>query len=578
MGDILFLVLRRMRAPLIALILAYAISVLGLVLVPGQDGAGAPARMGFFHAFYVVSYTATTIGFGELPFVFTDAQRAWVTFTIYLSVTCWAYTVGSIFALVQDQTFRGAVARSRFAGRVRLLDEPFYILVGYGQSGTSLAHAFDDLGVRSVILELRPERAARPDIEIFREQPLALAADARWPDVLRDAGVTHPRCKALVVMVSEDEVAQAVAIGASALNPRLPVIARVHSALARDNLEGFGNITVIDPFETFGTNLRLSISAPAVLWVEEWLSSVPGSSCPRPASIPRGHWLILGYGRFGHAVAQALEETGSTWEAIDTDLKLPDHPHLRHCNNSVQSLNQAGIEQAVGVVACTDRDATNLALISRARKLKPGLCVIIRQNHVADRSLIEAAQADMCFVKADVMVRECLQLLVAPLLNRFLMEIRARGPALAEAVAVRLLTELEERVPHIWSFACLAAYPGLREVLADGCPSPLRLGELLINPTDPSQRLAAVALVLLRGNDTHFLPDADMVLASGDHILFAGRAGVESLQGRFLLDPSPVSYVRTGIEPPRTWLFRWAARHAEQRRHRRRTAAAPRHE
>ena len=110
MGDVLFIALRRLRVPLITLILAYAISVAGLVAMPGLDGQGLPASLGFFHAFYVVSYTATTIGFGELPFVFTDAQRAWVTFSIYLSVICWAYALGSIFALVQEPVFRSILA------------------------------------------------------------------------------------------------------------------------------------------------------------------------------------------------------------------------------------------------------------------------------------------------------------------------------------------------------------------------------------------------------------------------------------------------------------------------------------
>ncbi len=31
---------------------------------------------------------------------------------------------------------------------------------------------------------------------------------------------------------------------------------------------------------------------------------------------------------------------------------------------------------------------------------------------------------------------------------------------------------------------------------------------------------------------------------------------VEELQRRFFLEPSPLIYVRTGIEPPRSWLFR----------------------
>ena len=86
----IFLVLRRMRLPLIVLISLFAISVLGLTLVPGQDIDGQPWRMDLFDAFYFMSYTATTIGFGEIPYPFSTAQRAWVIVTIYLSVVAWA--------------------------------------------------------------------------------------------------------------------------------------------------------------------------------------------------------------------------------------------------------------------------------------------------------------------------------------------------------------------------------------------------------------------------------------------------------------------------------------------------------
>ena len=40
----IFLVLRRMRAPLIVLIVIFAVSVLGLTLIPGQDAAGPAVR------------------------------------------------------------------------------------------------------------------------------------------------------------------------------------------------------------------------------------------------------------------------------------------------------------------------------------------------------------------------------------------------------------------------------------------------------------------------------------------------------------------------------------------------------
>jgi len=38
----IFLIMRRMRAPLITLIVILAVSVLGLTLIPGQDGGGQP--------------------------------------------------------------------------------------------------------------------------------------------------------------------------------------------------------------------------------------------------------------------------------------------------------------------------------------------------------------------------------------------------------------------------------------------------------------------------------------------------------------------------------------------------------
>ncbi|MDD3448630.1 MAG: ion channel, partial [Gammaproteobacteria bacterium] len=90
-SNVTSLVFRRMRAPLLVLIGAYAAAILGFVLIPGVDDAGRPWRMDFFHALYFVSYMSTTIGFGELPHPFTDAQRLWTTVTIYLSVTAWLY-------------------------------------------------------------------------------------------------------------------------------------------------------------------------------------------------------------------------------------------------------------------------------------------------------------------------------------------------------------------------------------------------------------------------------------------------------------------------------------------------------
>ena len=150
----IFLILRRMRAPLIVLIVIFAVSVLGLTLIPGRDADGQPTRMGFFDAFYFMSYTATTIGYGEIPHPFTDAQRLWVMVTIYLTVIGWAYAIGSLLTLLQDRAFRQALALQRFTRTVARLREPFLLIVGYGQTGQLLGRSLDALGRRFVVIDV----------------------------------------------------------------------------------------------------------------------------------------------------------------------------------------------------------------------------------------------------------------------------------------------------------------------------------------------------------------------------------------------------------------------------------------
>ncbi len=117
MNNILFIVMRRMRVPLILLICAYSIAIMGLVLIPGEDPSGNVWHMDFLHAFYFVSFMASTTGFGEIPYAFTAAQRLWVTVTIYLTVVVWIYSIGTIISLVQDPAFRQALRERRFTAR-----------------------------------------------------------------------------------------------------------------------------------------------------------------------------------------------------------------------------------------------------------------------------------------------------------------------------------------------------------------------------------------------------------------------------------------------------------------------------
>lgn len=143
-----------MRAPIIVLIVIYAISVFGLTLVPGIDAEGKAAPpLSFFHAFYFISYTATTIGFGEIPAAFSDAQRLWATVCIYLTVIGWSYSIVTLIALLQDKGFQNTLTVNRFSRRVRQIKEPFYLVCGCGETGNLICRTFDRIGHAFVVIE-----------------------------------------------------------------------------------------------------------------------------------------------------------------------------------------------------------------------------------------------------------------------------------------------------------------------------------------------------------------------------------------------------------------------------------------
>lgn len=557
MNEVLFVILRRLRRPLIVLIIAYAVSVWGLVLIPGVDENGNVIRIGFFHALYFISYTATTIGFGELPHTFSDPQRAWTIVCIYLCVVAWAYALGSIFHLSQDQTLRDAMARRRFALRVAAQQEPFVLIVGYGQSGIMLARMLDRMGQRMVIVEMRAERAARIEIEEFQFPPLFLSADGRLPDVLVDAGVTHRRCMAMVALAGNDDTNQSVAIGGTVLNPSLRIIARVHTQIAQANLESFRNIELINPFQSFANNINLDMGSPERLRVIEWLSGLPGGVRPEPLNLPKGHWVVFGSGSFAEYFVSALGSAGVTSSLIELDArKQGETASLQYQAGVTREMVATEVRKAVGIVVCTESDALNLATVTRARSINPEVYVVIRQANVANASLIDASMANLRFVKAEVVSHKARQLLTSPLLIRFLKYLDEDSGDMARRTGELLERHVGEKVPFMWVFDCFASYAGLREALAPEVDPPLTIGDLLINPEQPPERISAVPLLLLRKKKEIPLPAEDMQLLSGDRILFAGQRGEGELQRRFLLEPSPLAFVRTGIEPPRSWLFR----------------------
>ncbi|WP_233498778.1 TrkA family potassium uptake protein [Blastococcus sp. TF02A-26] len=551
-----FVVLRRLRAPLITLILVFAISVLGLSLVPGQDAEGNPARMSVFDAFYFMSYTATTIGFGELPNAFTYAQRMWVTGAIYLTVVGWAYAIGAVLTLLQDRAFRRALTRGHVTRKVARLREPFLLMAGYGQTGEMLGEAFDALGRRFTVIDLDESRIDVLELNTSHADVPGLVGDARDLHALVIAGLDHPWCEGVVALTNDDQANLAVAMSAALLRPELPVVARTTSAVVAERMSAFGSPTVINPFDRFGDRLRLALRAPSSYQLTTWLESGPGAALPERREAPApGRWVVAGYGAFGRHFSGDLRAEGLEVATIDPEpLDGEESPTVTGDASDPDVLVAAGLVGAVGFVAGTDDDITNMSLVAEARRVAPGVFVAARQNSPASDPLFAAMDVDALLVPTAVVAHEAYAQLSTPLLWRFLRGLLERDDAWAAEVTARLVEQCGHHLDPLWKVRLdETEAPSLGGWLSSGR---LRLGDLLRSPVDRERRLAVVPLVLKQGEEHLLAPADDVVLGPGDELLLAGRPAERRALEATLMDDAVPEYLVSGQRVASGWLWR----------------------
>jgi len=559
MDNIIFLILRRMRRPLLTLVMVYAVSILGLVLIPGQDDQGNPWHMDFFHAFYFISFMSTTIGFGEIPYEFTDAQRAWVTFSIYMTVVAWLYGIGNILSLLQDRAFQQAIRERRFAQRIKHLRDPFFLLCGYGETGRELTRALTDRGQHVVVVDRDPLKVSTIRLQNLRDYVPVLHGNARRPVILQEAGLQHPLCAGVVALTHDNEVNLKIALTAKLLNPHITVICRADSHDVEANMASFGTDYIIDPFDTFAKYLATALQSPGLYLLQRWLTSKPGSLLDDPVYPPTaGHWIVCGYGRFGKAVFDRLmKEKMSITVVEETPDKTgePEQGVVEGRGTEAETLLEAGIPEAVGIVAGTDNDANNLSIVMTAKALNPRLFVIARQNYRENDPLFEQVHADMVMHPSTIIAEKIRVLLATPMLYEFMSLAAYQDEAWACALVSRIAGLVNQRVPEIQEVTLEAAsHCAVGEALERGVR--VRLGDIMRDPGNRQRPLACIALLRVSRNARELLPGEECVLEMGDRLLFCGTTHAFARMQWNLCHGPTLEYVLTGEERPRSWIWR----------------------
>jgi len=558
-------VLRYMRGPVFVLIVVYAIGITGMSLIPGHDADGNTVYMNLFHSFYFFTYTATTTGFGEIPGAFSDEQRLWAILCVYMGVVAWLYAIGSIFRLVQNPHFLLALDEHRFARKVRRIHHPFYIICGFGDTGSLLARGLSDHWLRAVIVDKDLERIKALGLRDYRVSMPGLCADPTVPKYLIDAGVRMPNCRAVVILTVNDEVNMRIAVMARLLNADIHILCRSTLEQHKEQLNSLGHMTIINPFEIFAQLLSMAITAPRLHNLNSCLVHNPHVKLGQPIVMPTGNWIICGYGRMGQWVYRQFVRNGIKPVIIDPKAKQVEGAALvipRHANR--ESLQQAGLENAAGVVAGTDSDHDNLSILMWVNSLNPDIFTIVRQNRHENQIAFDAAHANLVLQSSLTTARRVLKHLISPQVQIFLDYLRDHGEDICEQTVQRLRATIGDQRPHLWhSIIRDQEAAAITEYLHDG--NTLTLGQLRRDPHQLDSSIAAMPFTIKRHGESITLPTDSETVMVGDDILFCGTEKGENMLLATMNNAYTLDYLISGHDKARGYLFRWLEQRGQHR-------------
>ncbi|MBU1669169.1 NAD-binding protein [bacterium] len=520
--NALWIILQRLRKPIIVIIVTYAISILGMVLIDGMDDQGNVYHLTFFDAFYFISYTASTIGFGETPYTFTYEQRLWVLICIYLTVIGWFYGIGALVSIISDKTLKSELMKSQFRKRVKMLKSDFIIILGYNHVHSQVIRKLVNVGLNVVLIDNSEENIHGFLLEDFSKSVPVMVGNALLTETLEDAGIHQTNCKAIVAHFFEEEKNLRIAILTKFLNPNVTMITKATWKDTINSLLDTDIAKVENPFEIFAKRIDIALTSPHILILENWIYK-NADLADEASFLPQGKYIICGYGRLGKAIQEKFDKHGIEYVIIDEHLMgtremIENKTFIRANADDKEILLQAGIERAVGLVAGTQNDIDNISILLTAKKLNPNIYVIARENTMKEVSIFEATKSDWLFIIERILINKTALQLAHPLKHAFLKKTLYQDEAWGRALVNFLKSQLGDN-PKLMKLSIdeESAYALYHEIERGEL---VNIDVLLRSLEDWNNNHKAIALLLKRNGKEVLLPQNE-VLQLNDEILFA---------------------------------------------------------
>jgi len=526
-NSALWMILHKIRAPFLVIVVSYTISIIGLLLIDGIDSNGNVYQMSIFDAFYFVTYTATTIGFGETPYAFTYSQRLWISAMIYLSVISWFYAVGTLVGLLQDKLFLSQIARNKFKRQVSSLKEDFIIILGYNYTSSEILKIINDSETRVVVIESEQEKVDSLMLDNYTPHVFVLKANSYDAHTLELAGIKSKYCKAVVSLYKNDDLNLRIALASKMLNSHVTVVAKSTTPRHTSNLTDLDVEVVVNPFKIISSHINLALTAPNLLKIEKWIYQIGYLDDSLPV-LPRGKYIVSGFGRMGEEIVKVFKKNNIDYVFIEINEKKVKQSMKKDINilegdsDDQELLLKAGIKDCVAIIAGTNDDTINISILKTAQKLNPNIVIIARENNIEDFSIFQNAKIDTIFVPAKILINKTTNALIKPSADKFIKYLTKKDEAWGQTLVLRLINTINKNpklhVMHIVKNRTPAIYD---EIVNKKSKIKLEVFKRSLANRDKFNNIVPLMIYNTKNKREILLPSCDEILQKDDKILFA---------------------------------------------------------
>ena len=204
---------------ILALVAIIAIGTIGYEIIEGWS---------FLDSIFMTITTITTVGYREVH-PLSDGGRIFSIFLILGGMGGAFYTLTGIITYIIEGNLGATWGRRRMENKINQLKDHF-ILCGFGRVGEEIANIFKEEEVPFVVIDNRPECAARAEHAGY----LYVEGDATSDEILKEAGIEKAR--GLVAALGSDIDNTYITLSARGLYPSLFITARASDSQAEKKL------------------------------------------------------------------------------------------------------------------------------------------------------------------------------------------------------------------------------------------------------------------------------------------------------------------------------------------------------